>query len=197
MLDLFYNMLYKKLGKIKVVSGKRYSKLLKTIKEKCGKSITIKIIDNKKINWAQKPIFSSSIYITSGFWNILSLKEKLAVIFHEIGHDISCFRYLYCIVIIPFILINYFFFYPWKYVIALIWIFGRGLAATICPISILDEKFADDFVAKRISKKYLINALKKFQSKNIPLFQKIIYYLFFCPFKLHSSTEERVKRLED
>jgi Zn-dependent protease with chaperone function len=188
-------MFYKKLGNIKSVSEKEYSKISKVIKEKYGKPVRIKIIDNKK-HLAQKPIFSSSIYITKGLWNVLTFKEKLAVIFHEIGHDVSHIKYLYCVMIIPFILIGCFFSPPWSYVVAIIWLFGRGFAVTVCSISLLDEKFADNFAAKKIGKKYLISALKKFQIKDIPLPQKLIYFLIFYPFRTHPNTEERIKRLE-
>jgi len=64
------------------------------------------------------------------------------------------------------------------------------------PLSLLDEKFADNFAAKKIGKKYLISALKKFQIKDIPLPQKLIYFLIFYPFRTHPNTEERIKRLE-
>ena len=185
-------MFYEKMGKIKLASGKEYSKISKVIKEKYGKPVRIKIINNKK-HWTQKPIFSSSIYITKGLWDVLTLKEKLAVIFHEIGHDVSRIKYLYCVMIIPFILIGCFFSPPWSYIAAVIWLFGRGFAVTVCPISLLDEKFADNFAAKKIGKKYLISALKKFQIKDIPLPQKFIYSLIFYPFRTHPNTEERIK----
>jgi Zn-dependent protease with chaperone function len=194
-----FDTFYEKMGKIKPASGKEYSKILKVIKEKYGKPVAIRIVDNKK-HWAQKPIFSSSIYITKGFWGNLTFKEKLAVIFHEIGHDASHINFYYIpAMIISLLLFGWlfsFFSLSWV-VVGLIWLFGRGFAVTVCPISLLGEKFADNFAAKKIGKKYLISALKKFQIKDIPLPQKFLYFLFFYPFKTHPSTEERIKRLKE
>jgi len=37
----------------------------------------------------------SSIYISTSLWRKLTFNEKLSVIFHEVGHKISRYRYLY------------------------------------------------------------------------------------------------------
>lgn len=191
LVDIFYEKIIFK--KCKPVSGK----ILEIIKEKYEKPVKIKIIDNKNIHWAQKPLFSSTIYVSKGFWDVLTLEEKLAVIFHEIGHEVSRIKYLFFTFPIPFILISTFFPYPLNIYLLLIWLFGRGLAITVCPISLKGEEFADDFAAEKVGKKNLVNALKKFKTKNKPSLQKWLFNIFIYPFKTHPDTEERIKRLEE
>jgi hypothetical protein len=89
-------LIYKRIGKIRVANEKEYFEISKLIKEKTGKSISIKIVDNKNYQ-AYSPPFSSSIYITKGLEEILTFEEKIAVIFHEVGHIYSPYRYLYVI----------------------------------------------------------------------------------------------------
>jgi len=191
LIDVLYERIWRR--ECKPVSGK----ISEIIKEKYGKPVKIKIIDDKNINWAQKPALSSTIYISKGFWDVLTLNEKLAVIFHEIGHEASRTKYLFLFaLLIPFILIGVFF-PSWSLHLSLIWLFGRGLAITICPVSVTEEKFADDFAAEKVGKKYLISALKKLGIKKKPLLQTWIYKLFFFPFKTHPTLEQRIKRLEE
>jgi Zn-dependent protease with chaperone function len=188
--------------KIETITQNNYPTFFEAIRKKCKCSVKslpqIKIINEKKKFWTQRPLFLNSIYFTKAFWDVLTFNERIAVTLHEVGHIVSHFEYLYVVLIIlPFILIGYFFSYPWNLVLTLIWFFGRGLAVTVCSISLLDEKSADDFAAKKINKKYLINALKKFQAGSIPSHPKILSLLFFSPLKTHLSIEERIKRLEE
>jgi Zn-dependent protease with chaperone function len=74
--------------------------------------------------------------------------------------------------------------------------FERIFAIPFCALNRLSEKFADEFAAKKIGKRYIINVLKKSQYNHTLIYNKLIYYLVFYPFNTHSSTEERIKNLE-
>jgi len=168
---------------------KDYYKILRIIKEKYGRPIPIKFVSNKKTRYAESRIFSSTIYFSKEFWKTLTFEEKLAVIFHEIGHHTLYFRYIRYLLLAISLILFLFGLITKNYAPLLIWFLCFFVLFFF--LSHKEEKSADTFAAEKIGKAYMISALKKIKvNKNIPLYKKMIY-LF-----THPSIEERIKNLE-
>jgi Zn-dependent protease with chaperone function len=191
-----------KYGETEPPPKKDYSEILKIIKKKYRKSVTIKLTKSKKvITAAWDPLFPSTIYFSKEFWKTLTPKERLAVIFHEFGHSISDSRYLphflslFSRILFLFgilFLILFLFSFGlaiknYSYLLnSLVFNFG-GLCLFVFFIylSHREEKFADNFAAKEVGKEAVISALKK-----IKINKNLLYNL------AHPNIEEKIKNLE-
>jgi Zn-dependent protease with chaperone function len=165
---------------------KDYSEILKIIKKKYQKSVTIKLTKSRKVITAVwDPLFPSTIYFSKGFWEILTPKERLAVVLHEIGHQVSSLRYPKLFIILFIGLMSYFSLINRNSLLFTIWI----VILLILPFYFtrLEEKFADCFAAKEIGKGVVISVLKKIKiNKN----KNIVYFLN------HPGVEKKIKNLE-
>jgi Zn-dependent protease with chaperone function len=177
-----------KYGETEPPPKKDYSEILKIIKKKYRKSVTIKLTKSKKvITAAWDPLFPSTIYFSKEFWRTLTPKERLAVAWHEIGHRVLHFKYQCYFFLVLFIAaISYLSLIDKNPISLVIWVVFVSIFLSYY-LNRLEEKSADSFAAKEVGKEVVISALKKIKiNKN-----KNIAYLLN-----HPSTEKRIKNLE-
>ena len=173
---------------------KEYLRIKRIMKEKIGKIFPIYIIESKEMN-AKAPLVSilcgtNHIYISSSMYKKLTFRERLAIIFHEIGHIVWPYKHVlsflwFFLLITP----SMWFIYHHSFVFIVFLLLSR----IISLINKRSEYFADKFAKEKIGGKYLLKALKKSNEKvKKSLWKEII---LFWPFKTHPPIEERIKLL--
>jgi|GEM_PF-3268244 Zn-dependent protease with chaperone function len=146
-----------------------------------------------------------SLGVTRGLINILNGKELFATILHEIGHRKTRWRF-FDYFIIPLYFSGLFYltvlilmeFTVWNFLSLII--FRILLSPMICAVQRKIEFIADSYAADTLGadSEWLGQAIKKTHGlikKDIPIFDKLINYFAFWPFKTHPPVDERLESL--
>jgi len=180
---------------LRCLSPENYPKIFELSKQLGVQIPDIFVIDSESLQAYAWP----SIKITNGLIKFLSQEELFSAILHEIGHRMSEWGYR------DYLLISMYFLsllvFPVIWGISALIAVRVIFAAIICWIQRKSELRADLYAARILgdNKEWLVSAIKKtgdaLKHTNPTIFDRLIYYALFWPFRTHPSVEERIKKI--
>jgi len=146
-----------------------------------------------------------SLSVTKGLINLLNEKELFATLLHEVGHRKTGWRF-FDYTVIPLYFAGMFYltillmmgFTVWNFLSLVI--FRVLFSAPICAIQRKIELKADSYAAEILGddREWLSRAIKKTCDsiqKDFSIFDRLINYLAFWPFKTHPPVEKRFENI--